>query len=356
MPFYRNLNILFLHIPRTGGSSVENFLYPRNGVSPSIDNLHSFPGLGIDLNKHSLQHSTYLEIKEREKYFNIDFSKTKVIAIVRNPYHRILSDLIYFKMIDFDSSPENVESTLNSFLNDGFLYDNHKTPQYKFIVDSDDNVCKEILILHTENLTEEMKTNGFLDFDSKDNTLNSENKNYLYLLTNNSIKRINEFYQIDFETLGYCMLNDVSEIENYDPTINFRTNSNYLHLKKVENKPAKVINEISKSVPTKEEIQNIFDTPIQKSTQKNSFSSNIFETKSQGVIDFKDKKLEFEMLREKRIQELKSKHQEQAKGIPPNIPTNSPLLYDKNKLKESFMQLRGKPNTSFNNKSDINII
>ena len=29
---------------------------------------------------------------------------------------------------------------------------------------------------------------------------------------------------------------------------------------------------------TKEEIQNIFDTPIQKSAQTNSFSSNIFET------------------------------------------------------------------------------
>ncbi len=344
MPYFRNLNILFLHVPRTGGSSVENFFYYRNGVPPSIDNIHSFPGLGIDLNRHSLQHSTYLEIKEREKYFNIDFTKTKVISIVRNPYNRVLSDLIYFKMINFDSTQEKVESILNSYLNDEFTYDNHKIPQYKFVVESDNNVCKDILILHTENLTEEMKMNGYGDFNAKDNSSNKENKNYLNLLNNNSIKKINEFYKKDFETFNYRMLNDTSEIGNYD--IYFQ---NGMKIDYSSQEPKKeIINktesktEVFKQFTTKEEIQNIFDTPVNGK-------------KTQDFIDIKDKKLEFEMLREKRIQELKAK-QQQHNTVPPNIPQNSPFMYDKNKIKESFNQLRGKPVLGFTGSDNINVI
>ncbi len=346
MPYFRNLNILFLHVPRTGGSSVENFFYYKNGVPPTIDNIHSFPGLGIDLNRHSLQHSTYSEIKEREKYFNIDFTKTKVISIVRNPYNRIMSDLIYFKMINFESSHEKVESTINNYLNSDFTYDNHKIPQYKFVIDSDNNICKDILILHTENLTEEMKMNGYGEFDMKDNSGNKENKNYLNLLNNNSIKKINEFYKNDFEMFNYEMLNDVSEIGNYNFTI-----SKEIKKKDIVSEPK---SEVFKQFTTKQEIQSIFDTPVKQSIHKNPTSTNDSSQK-QSFVDIKDKKLEFEMLREKRIQELKAK-QQQPSTIPPNIPHNSPFMYDKNKIKESFNQLRGKPVLGFSSADNVNII
>jgi hypothetical protein len=60
-------------------------------------------------------------------------------------------------------------------------YENHRLHQYKFLLDTDGNLLKNLQLLHTETLQEDMQSLGYDDFCQLDNkgTLDSkENFNY----------------------------------------------------------------------------------------------------------------------------------------------------------------------------------
>ena len=114
MPYFKNdsENVLFIHIPKTGGTSCENYLSFRFNIPLNYKSLFGthqsvkkFPGI-----KSSLQHITYNQIVQysKLKLLNIDFNNIKIFTIVRNPYERIMSDLFYLKLITIDTTKEIV--------------------------------------------------------------------------------------------------------------------------------------------------------------------------------------------------------------------------------------------------------
>jgi len=208
MPYFKNkdINLLFIHVPKTGGSSLDTYFSSKFNIPLNNKSLFHFIKDKQLLNenikiKSSLQHITYNQIVKYSKIFNIDFDNIKIITIVRNPYERFVSDLFYFSLITTDSTKEAVFDILHNYLISD-KYDNHNIPQHTFITNDKGEIIENIHILKTESLTNEMKVLGYIDFNIYDN-VNINKVNYYNYLNNESIEIINKFYHLDFILFNY---------------------------------------------------------------------------------------------------------------------------------------------------------
>ena len=200
MPYYKEKNILFIHIPKTGGTVIENqlkFLYKETlfGLNISL--------LDPPYNKIYLQHQYYTTLYQFKNRLNINFDNIKTFSVVRNPYDRVISDLFWWNLIRKDFTAKQVYNVIKN----NYLYrdnlDNHNEPQYKFIVDDNCELIKNIKIFRTETLNESNdELNNYLGFNinikQKD-----VNKDYSKYLNKESIHIINYFYKKDFELFNY---------------------------------------------------------------------------------------------------------------------------------------------------------
>ena len=76
------------------------------------------------------------------------------------------------------------------------------------IFDTDNNLLKNITIMHTETLDEDMLTAGYVGFNIHVQCA-SYNKNWRDYLNANSIKKINSFYKEDFKLLQYNIIQPI---------------------------------------------------------------------------------------------------------------------------------------------------
>ena len=208
MPYFKNndINILFIHIPKTGGTSIENYFSSKFNIKLNNESLFLYINKDIQIKNNiiinsSLQHITYKQIIEYNKVFNINFNNIKIITIVRNPYERIISDLFWYKKINVNSSKEEIFNIIELYIL-SIDYDNHNIPQYTFITNENKELISNIHILHTETLKNDMVNLGYTDFNSYDNT-GDKTLNYYNYLNNYSIKLINNFYHYDFILFNY---------------------------------------------------------------------------------------------------------------------------------------------------------
>ena len=107
--------IIFIHIPKTGGTSIENYMNILNYNNPILKH-----GYGTFKNI-SFQHFTYSDYNE---FLGIHIFKNYFkFSVIRNPYTRIISE--YFWVPDklkigyksnksFDYFLENVTKIINS--------------------------------------------------------------------------------------------------------------------------------------------------------------------------------------------------------------------------------------------------
>lgn len=223
MPYYNNenINLLFIHIPKTGGSSIENYFSQKFNIPLNEKSLKSTcypPRVDIlpknmpkRLKNISLQHYTYNNIFRFRRVFNINYNNLKIITAVRNPYERMVSDLFFLKLINVDSSKEKVYKSIKKHIVTNS--DNHSLPQYRFIINFIKNRIPNLTIIKTETLTDDMHNLGYDDFNLYHNTnrynkSKEENKetpkiNYYDYLNQNSINLINSYYHYDFILFNY---------------------------------------------------------------------------------------------------------------------------------------------------------
>ena len=205
MPYFRKngTNILFIHIPKTGGTSVEQYFINKLGISSSEDCWYSINKIS---GKISDQHKTLRSII-KNKSSEINFKNLMILTVVRNPYYRTVSDLFFYGMIHVGSTQEEVCKVLVNYFRKyicGNTFDNHIIPQYLFLCDSSGKINKNIIILKTESLTNEMHNLGFNDFDIHKNASNAIN--HMNYLNSSSIQCINYVYKKDFQLFGYEMI------------------------------------------------------------------------------------------------------------------------------------------------------
>ena len=224
MPYFKNndINLLFIHIPKTGGVSLENYFRDKFNIPLNDKSLYMFLDKeikvknNIDINS-SLQHITYQTIMKYKDFFNIIDDNIDIITIVRNPYERIISDLFFFLKINIETSKDEVFHIIENYILDSNL-DNHNIPQYLFITDSNKKLIPNIKILHTETLNDDFINLGYEDFNENDNKNNNIynnrpiNKNDYYdYLNDNSIKLINDYYHYDFTLFNYTKISKPKE-------------------------------------------------------------------------------------------------------------------------------------------------
>lgn len=209
MPYFKNdnVNVLFIHIPKTGGSSIENYFSYKFNIPLNNNSLFDAVDNELQMKENmiinsSLQHITYNQIVKYSKVFNINFNNIKIITIVRNPYERIISDLFYFLKINVNTSKEEVFDIIKEYLVSNKC-DNHNIPQHNFITDDNKELIPNIHILKTENLTSDMISLGYTDFNRFDHSNPNKNVNYYNYLNNKSIEIINDFYHFDFILFNY---------------------------------------------------------------------------------------------------------------------------------------------------------
>jgi hypothetical protein len=221
MPYFHNkdVNLLLIHIPKTGGTSLENYFSQKFNVP--LNNNSLFNPIkqneirGVKINS-TLQHMTLNFIIKNSNVFNINRLDLTIISIVRNPYHRIMSDLFFLGLVNPNFSKNKITEAIKNYLNND--YDGHKRPQYLYLVDDNTNLYSNVKILQTEQLNEDMKNIGYTDFDLNRNT-NSHKLNYIDYLNNESITIINNYYAKDFELFNYTKFKTVPIVQPPAPAV-----------------------------------------------------------------------------------------------------------------------------------------
>jgi hypothetical protein len=201
MPYFPNLNLIFLHIPKTAGTSIEQSLN-QNGGPMHLWSLYGSTPM------HALQHLTYDGVRERVG--EETFSAAKKFAIVRNPWTRVVSDYHWHSRgcKTFDEFLELIDRMLSdpawpNLKNFNTKFAAHFEPQTSF-------VRPDIRVLRFENLGEEWSKEWHLE--SKTTPLGHRNKGKkkratniydTYFATPKSREIMLKHYSGDMEIFGY---------------------------------------------------------------------------------------------------------------------------------------------------------
>ena len=190
MPFCKERKILFLHLPKTAGTSIENALNIR-----SKENLYDSRGK-LPSEFVTRQH---LKLSEYKKYLNLD--EYFKFTVVREPFDRFVS-AFHFKNKNM-YVPQKVKNMnfdeFVFFLKDldeierCFIFDSHFEPQYTFIDYKIDTIFKfEKLDELEKRFKVTLGKDNVSDRKDKESYYNSETKEIVYNL-----------YKKDFEMFSY---------------------------------------------------------------------------------------------------------------------------------------------------------
>ena len=118
MPYYKEINTLFIHIPKTGGTSLEEYL--KRKYTQTLFSTYKINNLLFEKYKMYgvfLQHLMYKEIYQYKEIVDIDFNENlKIITIVRNPYDRIVSGLFFNDLINENSTAPEVYQVIQKYI------------------------------------------------------------------------------------------------------------------------------------------------------------------------------------------------------------------------------------------------
>jgi hypothetical protein len=212
MPVFKKSNVIFIHIPKTGGTSIERQLYEFEDPTDrySVASYFSTDINSQKLRNYSLQHYTFQDFIFVMGDSKLNTYKT-IFSVVRNPYDRIVSEFHYYysvvkKAPVDDCTVDELKCKFEKFCLkcfEGQLYnDNHHAPQYKFIVNSGIEIDKRIHVLKFESLTKDF-TKVF-NMPLKYHELRSNRKLSCYeYYTDKSQKLVADFYKFDFILFDY---------------------------------------------------------------------------------------------------------------------------------------------------------
>jgi hypothetical protein len=206
MPYFHNqtIHLLFIHIPRTGGTSIEHYFSGKYQIPLDIKSMYSNP-TEIKREGVTYQHLTFPMITDAIEKWHPDFmdvslSNVVYMTSVRNPYHRVFSNLFFYGLMSSQSNLEQVFYIIKDrFLPHNLHFDNHVLPQHEFVAGIPRDQLK---IVRLETIREDMRALGYADFDL-DLCKSYHIKEYHEFFSKETVELINAFYAEDFDRFGY---------------------------------------------------------------------------------------------------------------------------------------------------------
>ena len=194
--------LIFIHIPKTGGTTIEEYM---NAIKkPTLRH-----GYGVFKNI-VFQHFRWNDYID---FMGIDsFNNYTKFSIVRNPYERIISEyywtptetnLGYKSNKDFNSFLNNVKDIVKNKKYNDTIYHDHFIPQYEFICNKDNNIVVDHLF-RFENFDKVL--NFLKDNEYKINKNKKENQCIYQKKINLTKKQKNIIYNLykkDFKIFNY---------------------------------------------------------------------------------------------------------------------------------------------------------
>ena len=188
---------IFIHIPKTAGSSIETYCQCNFGV-------------------HTIWGKRHKNIEEYKKNFFKEYNSYRKFTVVRNPYDRIISWYFFLKQtIDIELDIKKKIKMENDFVNTvedwikdpyGNKFTCKRVKKKHYILDTQCSFIDETVdILKFENLNKEL--NKFFNKEIKLPTINKSNhKHYLKYYNQETLDIVYERYKEDFERLNYKKL------------------------------------------------------------------------------------------------------------------------------------------------------
>lgn len=188
-------NCLFIHIPKTGGTSIEKLLIPEKiKESKRFKNKYKIQTFG-----HRNKHKPFIFFVETSNLFKFSF--------VRNPYHRLSSLYSYdlqIKKHDTVGLDYNEWLEKRVLLEDFNSIDFHRSPMYYFLENKKGKIDFNF-IGRFENFTDHMNI-IMKKFNIKQDLPHiniNPGKREIYLPNNKNLKKFNKMFHKDFILFNY---------------------------------------------------------------------------------------------------------------------------------------------------------
>lgn len=183
MPFYGK-GIVFVHIPKTGGSSINVYFEKKLG----LNHKDTYFGKGR-------QHLPYRALAK--KFPRRCAKAGMVLAAVRDPYRRAVSSAVYGGRVDVAKcTPARLHAAVKAAIDAGDI-----PPQVGMLVDAAGRFPANLKLVRTETLAADMRALGFADFDR--HAKRTDSHRVLEHLAPKTRKLIAKVYADDFRLLGY---------------------------------------------------------------------------------------------------------------------------------------------------------
>lgn len=200
----KKCKLKFLHIPKTAGESIEKAAY-NNGIRwGKLDtDLDTYYSVNLKYNEHvPLRYMN--EFSKNYLLSNYDF-----FSVVRNPYHRLISN-INFIIERYNDLGNTKDEIIKNYMKKICNYQDEVSysPQYDFIFDKNGHQNVKHIIKY-ENLDIELSS-LFQKYDLNF-TIGRENVTKYKFITLDDFSRyqidtINKIYDVDFSTFSYSKI------------------------------------------------------------------------------------------------------------------------------------------------------
>lgn len=202
----RKFKFVFVHIPKTGGQSIEDLFLRLHGLTwetraPLLLRFNPNPSMGPE----RLAHLTANEYRAFGYLNEPDFRSFFKFSFVRNPWSRLVSDYHYRQLSGQYSFKEFVLERLPERDNYSDSY-RHIMPQSEFLYDSNDRLLVDF-IGKTENMNEDFtvvcKRLGLPDLPLPHINSSGIRNHYSTYYDDALVERVGEIYAEDIGKFNY---------------------------------------------------------------------------------------------------------------------------------------------------------